>query len=68
MDTQAALSQLSRFLRCKPSVFGFAGTKDKRAVTVQQVTAHRLAPGRLAGLNKALPPGLKLGDFRPSAK
>jgi tRNA pseudouridine synthase D (TruD) len=29
---QAALSLLSRMLHCSPGVFGFAGTKDKRAV------------------------------------
>lgn len=30
---QAALSLLSRMLHCSPGVFGFAGTKDKRAVS-----------------------------------
>ena len=32
---QAALSLLARQLHCGPSVFTFAGTKDKRAVTEQ---------------------------------
>jgi tRNA pseudouridine13 synthase len=34
--------------------FSYAGTKDKRAVTVQQVTAFKVADGRLAALNSRL--------------
>ncbi len=39
---------------CCAGVFAYAGTKDKRAVTVQQVTAFKVADGRLAALNSRL--------------
>lgn len=56
-------------LRCKPNVFGFAGTKDKRAVTVQNVTAYKVRPQRLAQLNTAFRGGsLVLGNFRPASR
>lgn len=62
MDTQAALSLLARMLHCSPGVFGFAGTKDKRAVTEQAVTAFKVPDTRLASLNRGLR-GLQLGNF-----
>lgn len=68
MDTQGAISALARMLRCKPAVFAFAGTKDKRAVTVQCVTAHRVRPERMAQLNRGLPGRLRVGDFRPAQR
>jgi tRNA pseudouridine13 synthase len=48
----------------KPNAFSFAGTKDKRGVTVQQVTAERVLASRLAQLNKPGMTGFVLGDFR----
>ena len=51
---QAALGTLARLTRSRPNTFAFAGTKDKRAATVQAVTALRLADARLAGLNATL--------------
>lgn len=62
MDTQNALGALARALHCGPKIFAVAGTKDKRAVTVQRVTAFRMDPARLAGLNSRLR-GLRCGDF-----
>ena len=38
----------------RAGVFAYAGTKDKRAVTVQQVTAFKVADSRLAALNSRL--------------
>jgi tRNA pseudouridine13 synthase len=68
-DTQAAISTLCRLLRCKPNVFGYAGTKDKRAVTVQSVTAFRVRPQRLANLNAAMKGNsITLGNFRPAKR
>ena len=43
-------------------LFSVAGTKDKRGVTVQQVTAFKLDPARLAGLNPRLR-GMRVGNF-----
>ncbi len=37
-----ALSLLARTVHCSAAAFGVAGTKDKRAVTVQQVTAFKV--------------------------
>lgn len=62
-DTQDALNVLGRMLRCKPSSFGFAGTKDKRGVTTQQVTLYRQKAESLAKLNKVLR-GIMVGNFR----
>ena len=42
MDSSGALALLARTLRCSPSSLGIAGNKDKRAVTVQQVTAYKV--------------------------
>ncbi|GFR51215.1 hypothetical protein Agub_g13587, partial [Astrephomene gubernaculifera] len=63
MDTQVALSTVGR-LAGIPSggCFGFAGTKDKRGVTCQFVTAFKVSASRLAALNSRLR-GIRLGDF-----
>lgn len=46
MDSGNALSLLARSVHCSPACFGIAGTKDKRAVTVQQVTAYKVPQSR----------------------
>lgn len=43
---------------CRAGNFAFAGTKDKRAITVQQVTAFRIPDSRLAYTNTKLRCGL----------
>ncbi|CAH1265050.1 PUS7 [Branchiostoma lanceolatum] len=52
MDTMDAINMLAMNLRLKPGFFAYAGTKDKRAITVQEVTAYRIAAERLSNLNK----------------
>ncbi len=42
-DTMEAISLISHILRVKSSIFHYAGTKDRRAVTSQLVTAFRWA-------------------------
>ncbi|KAL8602843.1 hypothetical protein ACOMHN_056337 [Nucella lapillus] len=59
MDT---IHLLSRSLRVKESVFGYAGTKDRRAKTTQEVTAFKMHPKKLQGLNKFLR-NVTLGNF-----
>lgn len=61
-DTMEVVSHLARQLRLKPGSFQFAGTKDRRAVTVQRVSVYRIFAERLAGLNRNLR-NAKIGNF-----
>ncbi|KAJ0726764.1 putative tRNA pseudouridine(13) synthase [Helianthus annuus] len=61
-DTQEALGLIGKMLGIQPRSFGFSGTKDKRAVTTQQVTVFKQRANRLASLNSRLI-GIKVGDF-----
>ncbi|XP_050917141.1 multisubstrate pseudouridine synthase 7 isoform X1 [Lathyrus oleraceus] len=61
-DTQEALGVLGHMLGIRSKSFGFAGTKDKRAVTTQRVTVYKQQASKLASLNGKLF-GIKVGDF-----
>ncbi|XP_058738635.1 multisubstrate pseudouridine synthase 7 isoform X1 [Vicia villosa] len=61
-DTQEALGVLGHMLGIRSKSFGFAGTKDKRAVTTQRVTVYKQQATKLASLNGKLF-GIKVGDF-----
>ncbi|XP_029008308.1 pseudouridylate synthase 7 homolog isoform X2 [Betta splendens] len=61
-DTMDAINVLSKFLRLRPNMFSYMGTKDKRAITVQEIAVHRITAERLAHLNKCLM-NLKVGNF-----
>lgn len=61
-DTMDAINLLSKFLRLKPNLFSYMGTKDKRAVTVQEIAVLKVTAERLGHLNKCLM-NLKLGNF-----
>ena len=74
-DTLEVISYLTKQLKTNTKTFQFAGTKDRRAVTVQRVSAYRIEAERLAGLNRSLryaavgdyeyhKQGLELGDLR----
>jgi len=41
----------------------YAGTKDKRAITAQHMTIHKVDAARLRALNKNLF-GMQVGDFK----
>ncbi|OZJ04650.1 hypothetical protein BZG36_02895 [Bifiguratus adelaidae] len=62
-DTMEVVNNLARTLRCQPKVFGYAGTKDKRGVTVQKITAFKIHAERIAGLNRTMS-GCRFGNFR----
>ncbi|KAJ8301532.1 hypothetical protein KUTeg_020519 [Tegillarca granosa] len=62
-DTMNAIWLIAKQLKCNHSLFNYAGTKDKRAKTTQEVTAYRITAEKLAGLNKSLV-GIVLGNFR----
>lgn len=61
-DTMEIISYLSRQVKSNPKMFQFAGTKDRRGVTVQRASAYRIQAGRLAGVNRSLRNGC-VGDF-----
>ncbi|XP_013921935.1 PREDICTED: pseudouridylate synthase 7 homolog [Thamnophis sirtalis] len=57
-----AINVLSKYLRVKPTIFSYMGTKDKRAITVQKIAVLKITAQRLAHLNKCLM-NCKLGNF-----
>ncbi|KAL2093854.1 hypothetical protein ACEWY4_011166 [Coilia grayii] len=61
-DTMDAINVLSKFLRLRPNVFSYMGTKDKRAITVQEIAVLKITAERILHLNKCLM-NLKLGNF-----
>ncbi|KAJ3596037.1 hypothetical protein NHX12_002446 [Muraenolepis orangiensis] len=61
-DTMDSINVLSKFLRLRPNVFSYMGTKDKRAITVQEIAVHKITAERLSHLNKCLM-NFKLGNF-----
>jgi tRNA pseudouridine13 synthase len=74
-DTMESIGYMGSVLKTKPKDFQFAGTKDRRGVTVQRVAVYRIQADRMASLNKTLnnsaigdfkyeQTGLKLGDLQ----
>lgn len=61
-ETMEVANLLSKFLRIPPKNVAYAGTKDRRGVTVQNMCINRIAVERVNGLNKILR-GIKLGSF-----
>ncbi|OXV10359.1 hypothetical protein Egran_01880 [Elaphomyces granulatus] len=61
-DTMEVISYVARQLKMNGKSFQFAGTKDRRGVTVQRACVFRVHADRLARLNKSLR-GATLGDF-----
>ncbi len=59
-DTIRAILELSRRLGVSSRRFGYAGTKDKRAYTVQRVSVRSVTRERLESLSI---PGIKLHSF-----
>ncbi|RYP49691.1 hypothetical protein DL768_004627 [Monosporascus sp. mg162] len=63
-DTIDAVNQIARQLNVKPNMFSTAGTKDRRAVTVQRVSIRSRSPQSLLFINNDRIPGVKIGDFK----
>ena len=61
-DTMEVVSYLARQLQTKPSSFNFAGTKDRRGVTVQRISVYRHLAPRLERVGKSLR-GSKIGNY-----
>ncbi|KAH8653448.1 pseudouridine synthase [Xylariales sp. PMI_506] len=66
-DTMEAISHMARMLKMTPNMFGTAGTKDRRAVTVQRVSIRSRDPRRITHINDKIT-GVKIGDFEFSNK
>ena len=62
-DTMEVISYLARSLKTQPRDFAFAGTKDRRAATVQRVSVYRQHADQLARLNRTLN-NARIGDFK----
>ena len=73
-DTMEAISWLSRQVKMSPRSFQFAGTKDRRAVTVQRVSVERVLVNAMIQAGRTLkqawignfeyqPQPLQLGDL-----
>lgn len=73
-DTMEVIAYLARQLQIKPQAFQFAGTKDRRGITVQRVSVYRVFADRVIAAGKTLrnaklgnyeylPQGLQLGDL-----
>ncbi|KAI9209567.1 pseudouridine synthase [Polychytrium aggregatum] len=61
-DTMDALSLISKLAEVESKAFSFAGTKDRRAVTTQKVTAFHVSHKVLQNLE--LRHGTAVGDFK----
>eukprot|EP00962_Isochrysis_galbana_P021717 scaffold6416_cov113-Isochrysis_galbana.AAC.1 len=64
-DTLNAIATLARAMHLSPNLFTFGGTKDRRAVTTQRVSANRVTGARVAQLmeRKLFGDTMVLGDF-----
>lgn len=61
-DTMEVISFMARMLKMNAKSFQFAGTKDRRGVTVQRACVFKVFAERLVSLNKTLRNAV-LGDF-----
>eukprot|EP01127_Copromyxa_protea_P007970 TRINITY_DN1812_c0_g3_i1.p1 TRINITY_DN1812_c0_g3~~TRINITY_DN1812_c0_g3_i1.p1 ORF type:complete len:726 (+),score=254.94 TRINITY_DN1812_c0_g3_i1:197-2179(+) len=61
-ETTAVLELIAKTIKVKSNVFDVAGTKDKRAVTSQRVTAYKVPAQKLIDASQRLW-GLKTGDY-----
>ena len=73
-DTMEVISYLAKTLQLRPQLFQFAGTKDRRGITVQRASVYRTQVKRLIDAGRTLrnakignykyhPQGLQLGDL-----
>ena len=67
-DTMECISWLAKEMNMKPGSFQFAGTKDRRAVTVQRVSVYRVLADRMVSAGRTLK-NAKIGnlEYRPFA-
>lgn len=61
-DTMEAVGFLARELKMQPKAFQFAGTKDRRAVTTQRISVHRVLAERMLSIGRSLR-NAKIGNY-----
>ncbi|KAJ3391370.1 hypothetical protein HDU84_006115 [Entophlyctis sp. JEL0112] len=61
-DTMECLNHIARVTKTPTASYSFAGTKDKRAVTVQRCSGHRIFQSKLEGINFGT--GIRIGNFK----
>lgn len=61
-DTMEVVTFLARQMKMNAKQFGFAGTKDRRGVTVQRASVYRVYADRLLNVGKSLR-NAAVGDF-----
>ncbi|KAJ3025227.1 UNVERIFIED_CONTAM: hypothetical protein HDU68_007344 [Siphonaria sp. JEL0065] len=61
-DTMDCLNTLARITNTPAKAYTFAGTKDKRGVTVQRCSGHKMLQSKLEGVFIA--PNVKIGNFK----
>ncbi|XP_076336847.1 pseudouridine synthase 7 [Tachypleus tridentatus] len=66
-DTMDAINNVAAMLKMKTSAFSYAGTKDKRGKTSQQVSVYRVSGERLLNLNGRLR-GITIGNIQYKQK
>ncbi len=64
-DTHHLIREMSRRLRISQKRFGWAGTKDKRAVTVQRISIMNLDEAELKRITSARPENKGAGQDEP---
>lgn len=62
-DTMTAIGDIARFLNVNRNIFQYAGTKDKRAKTSQEITVYRMYSERLEELNTRMK-YIHFGNYR----
>lgn len=67
MDTVRAIGEICKILRIRDKSIGYAGTKDKRAITAQRISAYKLEPQKLLKINSARCP-LHVGNIEFHSK
>ncbi|CAF2479447.1 unnamed protein product [Rotaria sp. Silwood2] len=62
-DTMDAIQSIAALLNMNTSLFQYAGIKDKRGKTCQEVTIHKVLPNKFKNINQRLP-SVKVGNFQ----
>ncbi|KAI9337144.1 pseudouridine synthase [Zopfochytrium polystomum] len=62
-ETMAVINMIARASKTSSKAYTFAGTKDKRGITVQRMTAYRVAKESLSELGDSVPL-VRVGNFK----